>query len=479
MLFNSYEFIFIFLPIVFIVYFFVLKNSERKYKMFWLVLASLFFYGFWNPKYLILILFSIVINYCLNKFMYKFPSLKKSILIIGILFNVLLLGYYKYTNFLVDNVNLVFGTNIAIEQIILPLAISFFTFEQIAFIIDSYKGETKEYSFAKHILFVSYFPKLIAGPIVYYHEIIPQLTKDKVEIKNVSLGIYIFIIGLAKKVLIADNFAILANNGFGSESPLMFFSSWITSLAYTFQLYFDFSGYCDMAMGASLLFNIKLQLNFNSPYKALNIADFWRRWHMTLNRFLTHYIYFPLGGSRLGELRTYMNIFIIFFISGVWHGAGWTFVIWGIMHGLASILYRTWKKTSIKLPRFLSWFITFQFVNMAWVFFRAENVGQALSILKGMVGLNGMEFPSIAAKIFDLFHVMINTQGILLYDSKQIISYLLIIFVFFILILFTKNSFELMEEFKLNITKVIFLAFISVASILSLSKVSVFLYFNF
>jgi D-alanyl-lipoteichoic acid acyltransferase DltB (MBOAT superfamily) len=481
-LFNSYEFIFIFLPIVLIGYFFVLRKASLHTKMIWLVLASLFFYGYWTPKYLYLIISSIIINFGISKLMLRFEKHKKLMLTLGILFNVSLLGYYKYTNFFIDNLNYLIDKDIILQQIILPLGISFFTFQQIAFIIDSYKGETRHYRFFEYCLFVTFFPQLIAGPIVHHKEMMPQFEVNdnaRIHARNFALGIYIFILGLGKKVLIADNFASVANMGYGAERALSFFESWITSLAYTMQLYFDFSGYCDMAIGAALLFNIKLPLNFNSPYKALNIQDFWRRWHMTLNRFLTQYIYFPLGGSQVGKYRTYFNIFVIFFISGIWHGAGWTFVVWGVLHGLASMIYRAWKTTNISLPKWSAWLLTFLFVNAAWIFFRSETLRQALSILKGMIGLNGIEFPSIANAMNKIlpFHIGINVE--LLYTSPDILKYSIVLLVFLGIVIFSKNTMERMNEFNMNVGKVIVLSIITVASILSLSKVSEFLYFNF
>jgi alginate O-acetyltransferase complex protein AlgI len=481
-LFNSYEFIFIFLPIVLIGYFFVLKRASLHMKMIWLVAASLFFYGYWTPKYLYLIISSIIINFGFSKLMLRFENHKKLLLILGIIFNVSLLGYYKYTNFFIDNLNYLIDNDIILQQIILPLGISFFTFQQIAFIIDSYKGETKNYRFFEYCLFVTFFPQLIAGPIVHHKEMMPQFEeKDNARLhaRNFALGTYIFILGLAKKVLIADNFATVANMGYGAERALSFFESWITSLSYTMQLYFDFSGYCDMAIGAALLFNIKLPLNFNSPYKALNIQDFWRRWHMTLNRFLTQYIYFPLGGSQVGKYRTYFNIFVIFFISGIWHGAGWTFVLWGILHGVASMIYRAWKTTNLSLPKWAAWLVTFLFVNAAWVFFRSETLSKAFSILKGMVGLNGIEYPSIANAINKILPFTIGINVELLYTSPAIVKHLIVLLVCLGIVVFAKNSMERMNEFNMNMGKVIVLSIITAASILSLSKVSEFLYFNF
>lgn len=481
-LFNSYLFIFVFLPIVLLGYFFVLKRAKLHYKMLWLVLASLFFYGYWNPNYLFLIISSIIVNFFISKLMFRYESKKRGFLILGIVFNVSLLGYYKYTNFFVENINYFLSNDIIIEQIALPLAISFFTFQQIAFIMDSYRGETKQYRFIEYSLFVTFFPQLIAGPIVHHKEMVHQFVEKKnssLHSKNFALGVYIFLIGLAKKVLIADNFAILVNTGYGAEKALSFFESWITSLSYSMQLYFDFSGYCDMAIGAALLFNIRLPINFNSPYKAINIGDFWRRWHMTLNRFLTQYLYIPLGGSRVGKFRTYLNIFIIFFISGLWHGAGWTFIIWGILHGLASIIFRLWKNTNVVMPKWLAWFMTFQFVNAAWVFFRAESVGKAISILKGMMGLNGIEFPSIASVINKVPFIHIKSQITLLYGTHEILTYSILLAIFMGIVVLAKNSIERIREFKMNTPKIVFLSIMAVASVLSLSKVSEFLYFNF
>jgi len=257
---------------------------------------------------------------------------RKFILTAGIAANLLLLAYYKYTHFILENVNLVFGTNYVIPHIVLPLAISFFTFTQIVYLVDSYRGETAEYDLLNYSLFVTFFPHLIAGPIVHHRQIMPQFASRWTLAKrypNILKGLFIFSIGLFKKVAIADTFAVWADVGFDGGQQLTFFAAWATSLSYTFQLYFDFSGYCDMAIGASLLFNIWLPINFNSPYKALDIQDFWRRWHITLSNFLRDYLYIPLGGNRRSASRTSINLFVTFVLGGLWHGATWMFVIWG------------------------------------------------------------------------------------------------------------------------------------------------------
>ncbi|MGB6019807.1 MAG: MBOAT family O-acyltransferase, partial [Sulfurimonadaceae bacterium] len=267
-------------------------------------------------------------------------------------------------------------------------AISFFTFQQIAYLVDSYRGETAEYDFLNYALFVTFFPQLIAGPIVHHAEMMPQFASKwnlVKNYKNIATGLFIFSIGLFKKVVIADTFAKWATAGFDHAETLNLLEAWATSLSYTFQLYFDFSGYTDMAIGAALLFNIKLPINFNSPYKALDIQDFWRRWHITLSRFLRDYIYIPLGGNRKGSFRTYNNLLATFILGGIWHGAGWTFVFWGLLHGMALVVHRFWKSIGFTMPNILAWFITFNFINIAWVFFRAREWDDAIKVLTGMV----------------------------------------------------------------------------------------------
>ena len=318
---------------------------------------------------------------------------KKIILAFGIAANLALLGYFKYSDFLISNVNFAFGTQIPHLNLLLPLAISFFTFQQIAYLVDcaALKG-AKRYDFLSYCLFVTFFPQLIAGPIVHHEEMMPQFAKTKnkvINYENIALGLFIFSIGLFKKIVIADTFAVWATEGFDMAASLNLIEAWVISLSYTFQLYFDFSGYCDMAIGAALLFNIKLPINFNSPYKALNIQDFWRRWHITLSRFLRDYVYIPLGGNRSGKVRTYVNLAATFVIGGIWHGAGWTFIFWGCLHGAALVVQRIWSELGFKLNKFVAWFITFNFVNIAWVFFRAKEWDDALKVLRGMFGLGG------------------------------------------------------------------------------------------
>lgn len=370
--------------------------------------VSLLFYSWWNIIYLPLILLSMVFNYVIGTSLTKDEEhkkvSKKQLLTIGIIGNVGLLGYFKYADFIISNVNFVVGSDIPLLRLALPLAISFFTFQQIAYLVDSYRGETKEYDFLNYGVFVTFFPQLIAGPIVHHKEMMPQFANVRnkvINYKNIALGLFIFSLGLFKKVVIADTFAVWATNGFDKAEVLTFFEAWATSLSYTFQLYFDFSGYTDMAIGAALLFNIKLPINFNSPYKATNIQDFWRRWHITLSRFLRDYIYIPLGGNRKGNFRTYNNLMATFVIGGLWHGAGWAFVLWGFLHGFALVVHRIWNSLGFRLNTVVGWIITFNFVNMAWVFFRAKEWDDAIKVLKGMFGFTDIVISKQFANMFN------------------------------------------------------------------------------
>ena len=481
MLFNSYEFIFLFLPFTFFTYFYLNKKRLTEVAKGFLVLSSLFL----NVIYLPLILGSMVFNYCfgveLNKENSKIS--KKFILILGIAANLMLLGYFKYSDFFISNINFIFHTQISHLNLLLPLAISFFTFQQIAYLVDSATGGTKQYDFLNYCLFVTFFPQLIAGPIVHHKEMMPQFANVRNKIinyKNIAVGLFIFSIGLFKKVVIADSFAVWATNGFDKATTLNLFEAWATSLSYTFQLYFDFSGYCDMAIGAALLFNIKLPINFNSPYKALNIQDFWRRWHITLSRFLRDYIYIPLGGNRKGRLRTYVNLMATFIIGGIWHGAGWTFVFWGFLHGVALVIHRIWSELGFKMNKILAWFITFNFINITWIFFRAKEWDDALKVLKGMFGLSGIVLPNfLLAKLEFLskYGVGFGVGGFIEKVGDK--STFLFILFGFILVLLFKNSTKNLEQLKFNFKTILLSAALFAFSILSLNKISEFLYFNF
>lgn len=404
MLFNSYGFIFLYLPVVLLV-FFQLGRINHSYAAAWLALASVLFYGYWNPAYVGLLLGSIICNYSFGTWIARAEAVhmhvrKKRLLIISIAANLALLGYYKYANFFIINLNPALGTSWDIGNIILPLGISFFTFTQIAYLVDAYQGKVKEYSFTHYVLFVTYFPHLIAGPILHHKEMMPQFAKSssyQVNWKNIAVGLTIFTLGLAKKVLIADRlneFSTPIFNAVDAGFHPMLFEAWIGALAYTLQLYFDFSGYTDMAIGLSLMFNVRLPMNFNSPYKSKSIIEFWRCWHMTLSRFLRDYLYIPLGGNRKSKFMRYRNLMITMLLGGLWHGAGWTFLVWGGLHGIYLVINNAWisfkKRMNWTGKTFAAGTITFVAVVVGWVFFRAANLSAAIDILKGMAGLNGV-----------------------------------------------------------------------------------------
>ena len=315
-------------------------------------------------------------------------------LVAGILFNLLLLGYYKYADFFIANVNAALGTHVGLLRLALPLGISFFTFTQIAYLVDAWKGKAAEYSAINYLLFVTFFPHLLAGPIIHHKEMMPQFADPglkRVDWDNVARGLALFALGLGKKVLVADSLAPWANAGFAQAQSLSFVDGWITMLAYVMQLVFDFSGYTDMALGAALMVNIRLPINFDSPFRSADIQEFWRRWHMTLSRFLRDYLYIPLGGNRHGEARMLVAFLLTFVIGGLWHGAAWTFVVWGLLHGLALVVLHFWRKVGHPLPRVVAIAVTFLFVSAAFVVFRAASLADAGAILASIAGLKGID----------------------------------------------------------------------------------------
>lgn len=408
MLFNSYAFIFGYLPVT-LAGFFLLARYSHSSAALWLAAASLFFYGWWNPVFVVLVMVSIAVNYA---FGYAIGHARlisqikaKSLLTIAVVTNLGLLAYFKYANFFIVNLSYLTGAEFSVVNIVLPLGISFFTFTQIAFLVDVYRGIAREYNFIHYVLFVTYFPHLIAGPVLHHKQMMPQFGNVgtyRINLENINIGLAIFIIGLAKKILLADQFALYANPVFeavshGDEPKLL--EAWIGALAYTLQLYFDFSGYSCMAIGLSRMFNVKLPLNFDSPYKAPNIIEFWRRWHMTLSTFLRDYLYVPLGGSRRGVSRRYINIMITMLLGGLWHGAGWTFVVWGGLHGVYLVINHGWRRFTGTEGESSGWRavvgggLTFISVVIAWVPFRAADLDVALRMWAGMLGINGISLP--------------------------------------------------------------------------------------
>ena len=468
-LFNSYFYLFLFLPVAFGGYFLLNRYLSHRTSRLFLLVASIAFYAWWNVVHLVrLIGLSLLFNFYIGKvlsgeleakFLQRFS--RSSILFFGIACNVASLVYFKYFDFFIENINVLFGQSIPLLSIALPLGISFFTFQEIAYLVDCYRGKTHGYSFVNYALFVTFFPQLIAGPIVHHGEIMPQLDdpgRQRPYWQNIAAGLFMISIGLAKKVILADTFAVWASEGFAHATQLSFAGGWVTSLSYTLQLYFDFSGYTDMALGSALLFNITL------PYQALNIQDFWRRWHMTLSRFLRDYLYLPLGGNRQGAFRTACNLFAVFVIGGIWHGAGWTYVLWGILHGIASVVHYFFKASGRALPIGLSWLLTFLFVNFAWIFFRAETVGDALAVSRSVVGGNGLG-SSLAA-----FEMAVAGDAYLLF---------LWLSVGLGLVFFAKNSLWLLERFQSRKYELVFAVLLAILSLYSMNHYSEFIYFQF
>lgn len=505
MQFNSFFFILFFLPLSLFGYFGLNSLGKKKLAQVFLLIMSLWFYGYFNASYLLIICGSIVVNFFLSRLMEKMDvaeGKKRAILSAGIVFNVALIFYFKYYDFFISNVNAAFSTDFVLKHITLPLGISFFTFQQISFMVDSYKGETKGYSFIEYALFVAYFPQLVAGPIVLHSELIPQFRDDSKKIldfDNLSKGVMLFSRGLAKKVLIADTFGTAVAWGFEHADvlpggyPLSAYEIIIIMLSYTFQIYFDFSGYSDMATGLGCMFNFNIPMNFNSPYKALSVADFWKRWHMTLTRFLTQYIYIPLGGNRKGKLRTYINIMIVFLVSGIWHGANWTFILWGIIHGLGQCFNRMTSGINKKIMevagrlgvvftaiiKAVQWLVTFAFVNVAWLLFRADSVGQWLRLLKRLFVhyyeirpelLDCIRIPKIRY-LFELLRVSYTEDTSLYFSLFTVMGLALCLCLCF------KNNYE--RKYNKTALSLIVTLGMLLISVFSLSRISTFLYFNF
>lgn len=489
MLFNSFEFIFGFLPVSFIVYFLLNKKRLTVAANAWLLFASLVFYSWWNVKYLPLMLTSILFNYTIGYLLVEHESLKKQlvskkgIFITGLLGNLAFLGYFKYTDFFISNVNTVLKTNLPLLDIVLPLGISFFTITQIAFLVDCYEGLVEDRRLLSYALFVTFFPHLLAGPILHHKEMMPQFenVRNKVlNYRNLCHGLFIFFIGLFKKVVIADELAQTVKIGFDTAPSLNMVEAWVTSLSYSMQLYFDFSGYSDMAIGVGLMFNIVLPVNFNSPYKASNIIDFWRRWHMSLTSFITTYLYAPIMRSfkRITFGKSMVATFAAMFIAGIWHGAGWTFVIWGALHGGALVVNHLWKRRKLVMPRALGWLLTFLFVNFAFVFFRAKEISDAFKVLKGMAGMNGILPAAIDHFTFAAMGrgsfwkaLLANLKG-----NDGLVWSLVAVLIFSIVF---KNSTELERSFRPTWRTLTFVVFIAFFSLFNLNKVSEFLYFQF
>jgi alginate O-acetyltransferase complex protein AlgI len=500
MLFNSYEFLLAFLPMVFAVHTLLRSQGLDRSAIAFLTIASFAFYGWWNPVYLLLIGALILANYALVQAIIRLSAaprgLRRAVLVLAIVANLCVLGYFKYVNFFIDNLNALFGLDLFVAQVVLPLGISFFTFQKIALLADAYEGKIRDLNFLDYALFVLFFPQLIAGPIVHHSEAMPQFqARGRVPMSLIALGITIFAIGLSKKVILADGAAIYAAPQFdaaASGAKLSFLDAWSGALAYSLQLYFDFSGYSDMAIGAALLFGVRLPLNFNSPYKARSMIDFWRRWHMTLSRFLRDYLYIPLGGNRRGRTSRYLNLFATMVLGGLWHGAGWTFIVWGALHGVYLGINHAWEAVRgvrgrgtapSDVRRLAGQALTFLAVVIAWVFFRANDLPTAFAMLQAMAAINDLspltEFASQKPAGLEAFLVI----GLLLSlvwlapNTQELVAYVPPL-----------PGFGLIREHEIprgwlrwrpSPRWAVLVGCLVAASLMSLSKVSEFLYFQF
>lgn len=515
MLFNSFGFLFLFMPVV-VLGFFALARIRREWAAAWLALASLFFYGWWDVRYLPLLLGSICFNYWAGRYIGAAQGKARLRgLTLAVAADLLLLAYYKYAAFAVASVNAALGSELPVMSVVLPIGISFFTFTQIAFLVDTFRGEVKEYNFVHYLLFVTYFPHLIAGPVLHHKEMMPQFADARsyrFSAGNWAIGLSIFTLGLAKKVLVADNLAEYANAVFDQGGAPGLLVAWGGVLAYAFQLYFDFSGYSDMAIGLSRLFGVKLPINFYSPYKAPNIIVFWRHWHMTLSRFLRDYLYIPLGGGRRGTLRRYLNLMLTMVLGGLWHGAGWNYVIWGALHGGFLMINHGWQALWRGRPaappsragRVAGVLLTFVAVCIAWVFFRAPDLPRALEVLRGMLFMSGVSLPdAIGARLGDGARGWLEQHGVGFYlgGGARFVQTYLWVGAAALLVFLCPNTVQIMRRFEPALLEAgdalerasaarfagwepkrrwaVWIGVLMVLSLLSLNRPAEFLYFQF
>jgi len=504
MVFNSYIFILLFMPLAIGGYFFLNKycdKNKEKAGVLWLLVISFLFYAYDDVENLCFLALSIVFNYMIGQKIGsirevngKMPIFKRRLLSFGIICNLLPLGYLKYSNFLLETVACFWGKEWEID-VSLPIGISFVTFMQIAYLVDCYREDGGySYSLGEYASYVAFFPKIVMGPIALHSDIIPQFrdsSKRKVNYENLIQGFYEFALGLAKKVLIADVLAKFVNDGFGQVESLNSATALMVMLCYTLQLYFDFSGYCDMAMGVAKMLNIDLPMNFNSPYKAKSISEFWDRWHMTLTQFFTRYVYIPLGGSRKGKIRTYVNTMIVFLLSGLWHGANWTFVLWGLLHGAFMCMEKMVQSAGMGLKKAtgftgkilscIKWLYTFCVVNILWILFRADSIGTAVTFLQRIVS-GGWR---IHESMFEIFDKLIEVRFLKRIGMESLLEFSMDLTIWGILTMlvlgcvFLKNTHAKIKDNKYNCFRSIVTAVLMVWCIISLSDVSEFLYFNF
>lgn len=514
MLFNSYIFVFIFFPICLLGYYGLLHWKQQKLAQLFLTGMSLWFYGYFQMNYLLIMLVSILVNYLFHKILSGslHKSAAKITVAAAVTANLGILFYFKYFDFFISNLNAVSSTNFSLRNIVLPLGISFFTFQQIGFVVDTYRGEVKNCNFLEYILFVSFFPQLIAGPIVSQSEMLPQfqtMGERRFDWEQFAKGFLLFVLGLAKKVILADTLGAGVDFGYQNLERLGSLDALLVMFSYTLQLYFDFSGYCDMARGIGHMLGMEIPVNFDSPYKAVNIIDFWKRWHITLNRFFTRYVYIPLGGNRKGEVRTYLNFLLVFFLSGIWHGAGWNYVVWGMLHGVLYVLTKMWQKHSGKyvigtsvsgenyclqskerraltkmkaaLRTGFSRLALFLYVSVAWVYFRAADVAQANQMLGTIISGKVQKLSMELAECFQLdefWYVLKVLHLDAMTYSRYILMFVMLAAGFYFSMV-SRNAAQIAERAKGKMLSAVFVSVVFVWCILSFSQVSTFLYFNF
>lgn len=491
MLFNSYIFVFVFFPICLLGWYGLRRAGRPSVAKAFLLIMSLWFYGYFNLVYLLIMVGSITVNHLFHIGLSKRPD--KRFMMLAVVCNLGVLFYFKYFDFFLSTMNGAFGTSFVLRGILLPLGISFFTFQQISFIVDTYRGEIRNCRFLEYALFVAFFPQLIAGPIVNHGEMMPQferLGQEEVNWERIAEGFVLFVLGFFKKALLADTFGKGVDYGYENLTALGRADVLLVIVFYALQLYFDFSGYCDMARGLGKMLGIEIPVNFDSPYKAENIVDFWKRWHITLNRFFTKYVYIPLGGNRKGQGRMYVNLLIVFFLSGLWHGAGWNFIVWGMLHGVLYAATRFWQRSirkenaNVRKSRFMtlvSQILLFIYVSVAWVYFRAADIAQANSLLKAACFGKWQKISQDMAACFRLDELWYVIKVLHLDDqpfSRYILMFLILATGLY-LAMAGENAAQRAERFKYRAGSAVVIAVLAVWCVLSLSGVSTFLYFNF
>ena len=487
MLFNSYEFLFLFFPIALLGYFALGRREDSNAANLWLVAASLFFYSYWNVRYLPLLLASIAFNYACSGVILRYRKRadkrtgRKGAFIFGLVMNAGLLGFYKYTDFFLENVNFIAGTHFNLLHIILPLGISFFTITQMVYLVDCYEGVAKDHNLVNYTLFVSFFPHLLAGPILYHKPMMKQFANPEtktVQWENIARGFTLFIIGLAKKVLLADTFMTYVSPGFNDPAGLTFVDAWITALSYMFQLYFDFSGYSDMAVGLARMMNIEIPVNFNSPYRAKGLIDFWQRWHMSLTTVITNYLYTPIFRScrNLTFRNAMWATFLAMFIAGIWHGAGWTFIVFGTMHGVGLVVNHVWKHYHLPMNIFLGRAVTLLWVMVAFVFFRADSIHDAWLIMMAMCDPSQLILPT--GGIVEKYFVFLKDSGVI-FSGDAMFMGLKYILVGSLCVAFLPSSNRIVERMKPTLIWAFVVAAVGFVSMIRMGSYSEFLYFQF